>query len=61
MKNANQSLLSLGQAKLGKSLALAIDNNAKSLQERRGLVALAMMLIGLSFASVGIAQLLSRF
>jgi hypothetical protein len=40
------------------SVAQAIDDNAKSLEYKRSLVALAIMLIGLSFALVGIAQLL---
>jgi hypothetical protein len=42
------------------SIAQAIDDNAKSLEYKRSLVALAIMLIGLSFALVGIAQLLSN-
>jgi hypothetical protein len=41
------------------SIAGAIDYNTESLEYKRSLVARAIMLIGLSFALVGTAQLLS--
>jgi hypothetical protein len=40
------------------SIAQAIDYNTEALQDKRGLVTVATVLIGLSFALVGIAQLL---
>ena len=43
------------------SIAPAIDDNARSLRDRRGLVALFTIFIGLSFALVGVAQLLPSF
>lgn len=44
-----------------KTVAQAIDDNTNALESKRGLVALAMMLIVISFALVGVAQLLPSF
>lgn len=43
------------------SIAQAIDDNTEYLQDKRGLVALSTLLICLSFALGGIAQLLPSF
>jgi hypothetical protein len=43
------------------SIAQAINDNTRSLQDKRGLVALSTLFIGLSFALVGVAQLSPSF
>jgi hypothetical protein len=43
------------------SIAQAIDDNTEYLQDKRGLVALSTLLLSLSFALGGIAQLLPSF